>query len=84
MRVLTNYVQIAKREGIPATDALSRMAFQTLVGLRETGQVEGGERRGVSLLLHLFSELAKVLKERGYVFVYRIAAESERHGGVET
>lgn len=84
MKVLTNYVQIAKREGICATDALSRMTFQALVGLRETGVIEGGEQRGNSLVRHLFSEFAKVLKERGQTLVFQLIAESERQGGHES
>lgn len=87
LTVLTRYVDLAKREGMPATDALARMAFQALLGLRETGAQEGGPARGAKLVRHTFNEFAKVMKARGHRFFFNfshIVEKPEDLADVET
>lgn len=78
LKVLTNYVGIAKREGMSGTDALSRMSFQSLIGLLETGAREGGDKYAAKLVRHTLNELQKVCKERGFHFVHNFTCADER------
>ena len=73
LKILDRAIQLAKREGMPATDLLARIAFQSLVGLRETGAEEGGPARGAKLVRHTFNEFAKVMKTRNHRFFFNFS-----------
>lgn len=78
LKILDRGVELAKREGMPATDFLARVAFQSLIGLRETGAQEGGPARGAKLVRHTFNQFAKTMKERGHRFFFNFSHITEK------